>query len=243
MPAPYDYDLRKKAIEAVKRGEKKLHVSQILQISRNTLDLWLKREQETGDFQAIATKPGRPQKIQNEEKFKKFVRENDDKTQGKMAELWGSNLTQQNISYACQKLGITRKKTYGYQERDEEERAKFLEKLEKIDKSRLVYVDEAGFDNREDYPYGYSPKGERCYALKSGKKRERTSWISALKEKKLFAPLTFEGSCNRDLFEFWLSHCLIPQLNPGDIIIIDNATFHKGETIKKLVEDAGCEIW
>ena len=41
MPAPLDYDLRTKAIEAVKRGEKKLHVAQMLNISRNTLDLWL----------------------------------------------------------------------------------------------------------------------------------------------------------------------------------------------------------
>ena len=117
-----------------------------------------------------------------------------------------------------------------------------MQKIEKIDKNTRIYVDEAGFDNRDDYPYGYSPKGERCYALKSGKKRERTSWISALTEKKLFAPLAFEGSCNRDLFEFWLKDCLIPQLNPGDIIIIDNATFHKGENIRKIVEEAGCEI-
>ncbi len=41
MPAPLDYDLRTKAIEAVKRGEKKLHVAQMLNISRNTLDLRL----------------------------------------------------------------------------------------------------------------------------------------------------------------------------------------------------------
>ena len=101
------------------------------------------------------------------------------------------------------------------------------------------YVDEAGFDHRESYPYGYSPRGERCYALKCGKKRERTSWISALKEGKVFAPLTFEGSCNRDLFEAWLSQSLIPQLEPGDIIIVDNATFHKGETIREIVENAG----
>ena len=100
-----------------------------------------------------------------------------------------------------------------------------------------MYVDEAGFDNREDYPYGYSPKGERCYALKSGKRTERVSWITALREKSLFAPLTFEGSCNRNLFEAWLKNCLIPQLNPGDIIIIDNATFHKGEAIKEIVEE------
>ena len=79
--------------------------------------------------------------------------------------------------------------------------------------------------------------------MKCGKKRERTNWISALKEGKIFAPLTFEGSCNRDLFEAWLSQSLIPKLNSGDIIILDNATFHKGETIRKIVEEAGCELW
>jgi transposase len=104
-------------------------------------------------------------------------------------------------------------------------------------------VDEAGFDNREDYPYGYSPKGERCYALKSGKRKERTSWLSALKDGKLLAPLTFEGSCNRDLFETWLVESLLPKLDTGDVIIIDNATFHKGENIRKIIEEAGCKLW
>ena len=74
-----------------------------------------------------------------------------------MAELWGEELSQQNISYFCKKLGITRKKTYGYLERNEEERTIFQEKLEKIEESSRIYVDEAGFDNREDYAYGYSP--------------------------------------------------------------------------------------
>jgi transposase len=36
---------------------------------------------------------------------------------------------------------------------------------------------------------------------------------------------------------------LIPKLNPGDIIILDNASFHKGETIREIVEEAGCELW
>ena len=111
MPAPYSYDLRKKAIEAVKRGQRKTDVCRLLQISRNTLDLWLKREKETGDFQAIANcHKGRKTKIKDENKFRKFLREHSDKTQKRMAELWGENLTQQNISYFCQKLGITRKK-------------------------------------------------------------------------------------------------------------------------------------
>jgi len=40
-------------------------------------------------------------------------------------------------------------------------------------------------------------KGERFYALKSGKRSLRISRISALYQGKLIAPLTFEGSCNR----------------------------------------------
>ena len=36
---------------------------------------------------------------------------------------------------------------------------------------------------------------------------------------------------------------MIPQLQPGDIIIVDNATFHKGESIREIIENARCEIW
>ena len=58
------------------------------------------------------------------------------------------------------------------------------------------------------------------------KKRERASWISALKSGKVFAPLTFEGCCNRELFETWLAKSLLPKLKPGTLIILDNAAFH-----------------
>ena len=49
MASFYSYDLRSKAIKAVKSGEKKINVCRMLAISPNTLNLWLKREQETGD--------------------------------------------------------------------------------------------------------------------------------------------------------------------------------------------------
>lgn len=111
MAKPYSYDLRSKVIEAVKRGKKKIEVSRFFKISRNTLDLWLKQEKETGDYKPKQpiTKGTRP-KIEDLEKFGEFVAENSGKTQKEMAQLWGNNVSQQNISYACQKLGITRKK-------------------------------------------------------------------------------------------------------------------------------------
>ena len=68
MPAPYSYDLRQKAVEAIKRGHKKVNVCRLFKISRNTLDLWLKREKETGDYAAIANKQGRHSKIEDTEK-------------------------------------------------------------------------------------------------------------------------------------------------------------------------------
>ena len=111
MPAPYSYDLRKKAINAVKRGEKKIVVCQLMKISRNTLNLWLQREPETGDYKALANRPPREnRKIQDLERFKQFAKRHKDKTQQQMAEKWGENLTQQNVSDRIKKLGITRKK-------------------------------------------------------------------------------------------------------------------------------------
>ena len=56
------------------------------------------------------------------------------------------------------------------------------------------------------------------------------------------SPLTFEGGYNQYLFEKWLEKCLIPQLEKGDVIRIDNASFNKGENIRQIVESAGCEI-
>ena len=51
--SPESDDLRQKASKAVERGERKTDVSRMLNISRNTLDLWLKRKEQEGNCQAI----------------------------------------------------------------------------------------------------------------------------------------------------------------------------------------------
>ena len=70
-------------------------------------------------------------------------------------------------------MGSPEKKTYGYQERDEIKRQEFLEQIAKIEPDNIVYADEAGMDNRDEYEYGYNEKGERFHALKSGKRQGR----------------------------------------------------------------------
>jgi transposase len=108
MPAPYSYDLRVKAVNAVHRGEKKIAICRLMKISRNPLNLWLQREKETGDLKAIAKKPSRNnRKIQDLDRFNRFLQQHQDRTQQQIAELWGEKLTQQNVSDGMKKLGIT----------------------------------------------------------------------------------------------------------------------------------------
>jgi len=106
----------------------------------------------------------------------------------------------------------------------------------------VVYVDEAGMDNREDYSYGWNEKGQRFHALKSGRRQGRVNMIAAFCNRKLMAPFTVEGSCNRTVVEIWLETCLIPLLWPGQVVVMDNATFHKGGNIEQLIEEAGCQL-
>lgn len=54
--------------------------------------------------------------------------------------------------------------------------------------------------------------------------------------------MTLAGSGNRDLFEMWLEQSLVPQLQPADVIVIDNASFHHAQALEEIVAEAGCEI-
>ena len=112
MAKPYSYYLRKKVIDAiVQDGLKKSEASELFNISRNTIDLWFKRLEETGDFQALPNQPpGNNHKIRDWSKFEEFARTNGDKTQKEMAELWPEEISSRTISRALEKIGFTRKK-------------------------------------------------------------------------------------------------------------------------------------
>jgi transposase len=52
MASPYSYDLRAKVLQAIDGGMTKSQGSRVFSISRNTINLWLKRREETGDYKA-----------------------------------------------------------------------------------------------------------------------------------------------------------------------------------------------
>lgn len=97
-------------------------------------------------------------------------------------------------------------------------------------------------DQRDDYAYGWSLAGERVYGLKSGCRHGRVNMIAGYRNGQLIAPFTVEGACNRTVFEIWLETCLLPVLQPGEWVILDNATFHHGGRIAQLIQAKGAQV-
>ena len=59
---------------------------------------------------------------------------------------------------------------------------------------------------------------------------------------KSIAPMVFNGSCNTKLFEAWVEQFLIKELKPGQFVVMDNASFHKSQKTRELIESVGCKL-
>jgi hypothetical protein len=134
------------------------------------------------------------------------------------------------------------KKTKLYRERSEEKRREFLDAIRQIPPEDLVYVDEMGMDSFLYREYARAPRGERVFGVISGRKYKRRSMVAGKCGKKILAPLAYEGTTDSALFEFWFEHVLIPELSAGQIVVLDNATFHRKNKLYRLAEKAGCSV-
>ena len=106
-----------------------------------------------------------------------------------------------------------------------------------------MYSDETGMDDNEIISTGWALRGQRCFAQKKAVCSVRYNIIAALNsQNELSAPFLFEGYCNSEIYATYLEKVLIPTLEPGQILIIDNASFHKSKKITALIEQAKCKI-
>ena len=70
----------------------------------------------------------------------------------------------------------------------------------------------------------------------------RESFIAAKRSEQILSPFCYRGTCNTELFNMWLKDFLIPVLNPGQVVIMDNAAFHKSVKTRELIESFGCYL-
>jgi transposase len=85
--------------------------------------------------------------------------------------------------------------------------------------------------------YARAPRGEAVYGAISGKKFKRIGIVAAQNEREILAPLEYDGTMDHVLFEYWFEHILLPDLPPNAVIVMDNASFHRKNALRRIIDN------
>jgi transposase len=69
-----------------------------------------------------------------------------------------------------------------------------------------------------------------------------TTLLSSMSLEGMGNSLAVEGATNREIFETYVQRVLAPTLRPGQVVVMDNLAAHKGDRVKELIEERGCEL-
>jgi len=108
-----------------------------------------------------------------------------------------------------------------------------------LDPDRLVFLDETWASTNMARRHGRSPRGQRLRAGIPHGHWKTTTFVAGLRRSGIIAPFVLDGPINREAFEVYLEKVLIPELCPGDIVIMDNLSSHRGPSVRKMIEKAG----
>ncbi|OJH35161.1 hypothetical protein BON30_11340 [Cystobacter ferrugineus] len=111
-----------------------------------------------------------------------------------------------------------------------------------LDPRRLVFLDETGCHTSMTRTHGRAPRGERVVGYVPRNRGTVTTVLGALALDGIRALMTIEGATTGDVFEAFVEHMLVPKLNPGDIVVMDNVGAHKPEHILERIRAAGAHV-
>jgi len=227
----YDKRYRHLALEYWADGHTKKETAAVFGVGTSTLDRWKSQLKETGTLES-KKREGSFRKI-DPKKLRKYVSEHPDAYQHEIAATFGVRLFA--IQKALKRLKITRKKTTEFAEANE-----FIQNISALPPEILVFVDECGIDQYLYREFAYAPRGEKVMAKISGKKFKRTNIVAGICCGEWVVPLAYECSTDSVLFEFWFEHCLLKEVGPGSVIVLDNASFHRKSVLPELAERYEC---
>lgn len=142
--------------------------------------------------------------------------------------------------------GSLLKKQFRYRQRDHRQRQAFLANLRRFIQRRcssaVIYLDESGFEAEYPNLYAWSPRGQIVYGERSAQRRPRENLLAARNREDLLAPVLIPGSINAVVFETWLAEQLLPTLPPHCLLVLDNARFHRPESVTEMATAAGHEV-
>ena len=90
--------------------------------------------------------------------------------------------------------------------------------------------------------YGRSPRGTRLVQSIPYGRWETTTFLGAMRSTGFVAPLCVEGAIHGALFQAWVEQHLVQVLRPGDVVVMDNLSSHKGPRVSAAIEAVGATL-
>lgn len=123
-----------------------------------------------------------------------------------------------------------------------EKRVHWQAQQQNLDPEQLVFIDETWVKTNMMRPRGRSPSGSRLIASVPHGHWKTTTFLAGLRTTGLTAPLVVDGAINGELFVAWVRQQLVPTLNRGDIVIMDNLPVHKVRGVRQSIEAVGANL-
>ena len=140
---------------------------------------------------------------------------------------------------------MTRKKKTGHA--SEQDRPDVLERRQAwrqnqaaLDAARLAFIDETWAKTNMTRSHGRALKGRRLRMGQPHSHWKTSTFVAGLTLAGMIAPFVLDGP--RLAFETCVDRVLVPDLRPGDIVIMDNLSSHKGPRVRETIQAAGAEL-
>jgi transposase len=106
----------------------------------------------------------------------------------------------------------------------------------------LLFLDETWTKTNMTPLRGRAPRGERLVAKVPHGHWKTTTLLAALGVEGVRCSMLTDGPINAEAFEAFVEQVLVPQLRPGDVVVLDNLGSHKRSRTRELIESAGAEL-
>jgi transposase len=91
--------------------------------------------------------------------------------------------------------------------------------------------------------HGRCLRGQRLVAKAPHGRWRTLTFVAALRHDRIVAPCVFDGPINGQSFLAYVEQCLVPELSPGDIVMIDNLGSHKGKAVRRAIRKTGAKLF
>ena len=106
----------------------------------------------------------------------------------------------------------------------------------------MVFVDETGTNTAMTRSHGWGHKGKKLFAKAPHGHWLTSTFVAGLAHDAILAPQLLPCAMTGAIFRQWLEECLIPEMKPGCIVVIDNLPAHKVPGIRQCLEKAGMQL-